>query len=322
MTVTSIPGIPTDALLSVIDEEIDARTGHRVVGVERRPHPYRTSFPLEELVITLDDGTGLELVLKDLDLGGLDDRGRLAKLASAHDPNREIEAYRMLEGAGLGTPTLYAAVADAGHSWLVVERVPGVPLWQIGEREVWERTASRLAAMHRWFGGVRPRRGSSLVVHDGAAARASLQRAIAGTSGRTRADLERIGSGFADIADWFDREPRTLVHGDFHASNVLVDGDRIAPVDWEMAGLGPGLLDIASLTAGRWSEHDRAALVSAYATSAGLDVDAELRAALDRCRLVHALSILGIGPEWRPPPEHEHDWLIEANRAAERLGVV
>ncbi len=38
--------------------------------------------------------------------------------------------------------------------------------------------------------------------------------------------------------------PRTVIHGEFYASNVLVAGDpadpRVAPVDWELAASAPG----------------------------------------------------------------------------------
>ena len=37
-----------------------------------------------------------------------------------------------------------------------------------------------------------------------------------------------------------------------------------------------------------------------------------LSADLARCRLHLALQWLGWSPDWRPPPEHAHDWLGEA----------
>src|SRR5262249_26778542 len=86
MTMTSVHGVPTHALRGVLDTEIARRTGRRVIALERRPHPYRTSYPLEEITITLDDGTRLELVCKDLGFGGLDDPARVAKRAAVHDP--------------------------------------------------------------------------------------------------------------------------------------------------------------------------------------------------------------------------------------------
>ena len=65
-------------------------------------------------------------------------------------------------------------------------------------------------------------------------------------------------------AEWAAARPRTFLHGEFYPSNVLiedaVEGPRVRPVDWEMAGLGPGLADLAALISGRWEEAEREAL--------------------------------------------------------------
>ena len=42
------------------------------------------------------------------------------------------------------------------------------------------------------------------------------------------------------------------------------NGLRICPVDWELAARGPGLLDLAALSAGRWSDDERDRLARAY----------------------------------------------------------
>ena len=71
--------------------------------------------------------------------------------------------------------------------------------------------------------------------------------------------------------------PRTLLHGDFNASNILVRDsgtshvgreaepeERICPVDWEMAAVGPGFTDLAALISGGWNEEQRTALINTY----------------------------------------------------------
>ena len=64
------------------------------------------------------------------------------------------------------------------------------------------------------------------------------------------------------------RLPSTLIHGEFYASNILVqetrEGCRIRPVDWEMAAVGPGLIDLAALTSGAWAERERTEMAAAY----------------------------------------------------------
>jgi aminoglycoside phosphotransferase (APT) family kinase protein len=317
----------TEELRGALDGEMRRRRRGGIASLERRPHPYRTSFPLEDLDVVLDDGNRVDVVFKDLGLDRMEESARAVKESGLYEPGREIEAYRLLDGAGLGTPALYGVADELGRHWLFVELVAGVPLWQVGERDVWEAAAEWLARLHARFLGMAPGAGSSLLVRDRAHSRAALRRAIGHASARARVILERIDAGYDEVLDGLERLPPTLVHGDFHASNVLVDGSRtpprIAPADWEMAGIGPGLLDLASLVAGQWSEADRLAMVTAYAEAAsGRPPDKEFLADLERCRLHNAMGLLALSPRWQPPSEHAHDWLGEAESAARRLGIL
>jgi aminoglycoside phosphotransferase (APT) family kinase protein len=115
-----------------------------------------------------------------------------------------------------------------------------------------------------------------------------------------------------------------------YASNVLIAGEpgarRVCAVDWEMAAVGPGLMDLAALTSGSWREDHRQAIVMAYHEAIAepegwRETEAFLRA-LDACRLHIALQWLGWSPGWAPPPEHAHDWLDDALRLAERLELL
>ena len=108
------------------------------------------------------------------------------------------------------------------------------------------------------------------------------------------------------------RLPRTLIHGEFYASKVLIAGDRVAGVDWEMSGVGPGVLDLAALVTG-WEGDYRGAILAGYG-----DVSHE---ALDAAQLHLAVQWLGWSADWTPPPEHARDWVAEALQAAERLGI-
>ncbi|HWH92703.1 MAG TPA: phosphotransferase, partial [Baekduia sp.] len=125
----------------------------------------------------------------------------------------------------------------------------------------------------------------------------------------------------ARLAAW----PATFLHGEFYASNILVaDGGAVCvrPVDWEMAGVGPGVLDLAALVAGGWSAEDRERMVRAYhdALPAG-DRPAwpELVDALAHARLHVAVQWLGWSPGWTAPADHAHDWLGEARALAAEL---
>jgi thiamine kinase-like enzyme len=121
--------------------------------------------------------------------------------------------------------------------------------------------------------------------------------------------------------------PTTLIHGEFYASNVLVDSSaeapRIRPIDWETTGIGCGLLDLAALASGSWSAAKRHALADAYITELGQESTLagapDPTAALRQCRLLLAMKWIGWSSCWKPPPQQRHDWVGEALAMADCL---
>jgi aminoglycoside phosphotransferase (APT) family kinase protein len=281
--------------------------GRDIVRVTRKPYAYRTTFPLDELEVELGDGTTMTLLLKDVDRRSLDDAGRAAKPEHIYDPRREIEAYGLLEGEGLGTPHLYGTLLDGERSWLLIEKVAGIELWQVGDLSTWAGVARWLAMLHARF--ARPFPARTLLRHDAAYFRLWAERARQAVGEELAPVLARHDA----IVERLTSLPKTLIHGEFYASNILVEEEevlRVAPVDWEMAAVGPALMDLAALTTG-WSEPEQAAIESAYGFVDQRD--------LDCCRVQLALQWLGWSSDWAPPPEHARDWVAEARVAVERL---
>jgi hypothetical protein len=297
--------------------------------IVRRPSEYRTSFPLEELEVTLTDGEELHLAFKRLDWSLLDNEARLAKPGFLHDPAREPAVYAsLLAPAELGAPEYCGALVEpeVERHWIFVEWIEGRELYQVGELELWEEAARWLARLHARFGGraVEEAADLPLLDYDEAYYRRWLSRA----SRFAENDRERgrllswIGARYDRVVEELLSLPRVLVHGEFYASNVLVVGTtgscRVAPVDWELAARGPGLVDLAALVSGGWEEGDREAIVSAYRAAVGHD-SFTLRQ-LDLARLHLAVQWLGwASPEWVPPEHQRHDWLGEALELTERL---
>jgi len=294
--------------------------------LRRRPSDYRTSFPLEELEVGLVDGSTLRLAFKQLDWARLDDRGRLAKPAFLHDPAREAAVYASLSGSVPGLPRYCGAVleAAAGRHWLFVEWVEGRELYQVGELELWAAAARWLGELHARFRGAGPDGALPLVECDRAYYRRWLDRArgfAEGDPDRARL-LEWLAERYEAVVEGLLSLPPTLLHGEFYASNVLVgegaEGRRVAPVDWELAARGPGVVDLAALVSGDWDESERARLVAAYREGAGRDSFSPRH--LDLARLHLAVQWLGWAPPgWVPPEGQRHDWLGEAMELAERL---
>jgi aminoglycoside/choline kinase family phosphotransferase len=315
--------------MPVSDEELRAglaRALRRPVGaVIRRPHAYRSSYAIEELDVELGGSGPRRIVFKDLAPSALASEAAAAKPAFALDPLREIAVYReVLAPAGIAAPVLLGSIADvlAGRFWLFLEAVEGALLWQTHGSEAWEAAARWLADLHR-----RPLAGTSqrLLRYDAAWFRRTLRRAVQAAPAGA---LDHVAAGFDRVVASLLAWPSTFVHGEFYASNVLVQGTgrstRPRPVDWEMAGVGPGLLDVAALTAGGWSqlERDRLALAyyEAWARSDDPAAD-DFLLALEHARLHVALQWIGWSPGWSPPRAHAHDWLADALRSAQRLGL-
>jgi hypothetical protein len=294
-----------------------------IVAVRRAPYRYSTSAPLEEVTVAFERGGEMRLILKPLSRDLLLGDARASKPEQLHDPRREIETYRGVLGpAGIG-PRCLASGAD----WLLIEKVPGVELWQIGEFSVWEQVARWLGAFHARFAGRSGEvRAASphLLEHDAVWFALWADRARAALAG---SDDPRAGA-LVDALAGYDADalaalPRTFVHGELYPSNVLVvmgaDTIDVRPVDWEMAAIGPGLIDLAALTGG-WPPDEQAALEAAYVAGLGY-APHDLDAVLPRCRLHLALQWLGWAADWRPPPEHAHDWLSEALVLAQQAGL-
>jgi len=281
-----------------------------------------SSFPIERVEVVAD-GERLSLVFKDSSPDSVPGATAQAKPALVRDPGREIDAYRhVLAPAAIDAPLCHGSISDpgGGRFWLFLEHVDGELLWRIGDLEVWEGAARWLADLHdRRL----PAGKAGLLRYDAEWFRTWLPRAMETPSGTS---LGRLAANWEGVVQRLSEWPASLVHGEFYPSNVLVQGaDRVRPVDWEMAGVGPGLLDLAALTAGGWNDDQRRRLVAAYFDAwpkrlARPEWD-DFADALGHCRLHLAVQWIGWSPGWSPPPDHAHDWLGEALGLADELGI-
>ena len=293
---------------------IAAERGATVLRTRVTRSAYASTAAIFNVHLTLAGGERTRVVCKD--------RGHAVMPGFLSNMGREEWMYRCFLGAD--------GIADAprllgsGAGWLLMEWAGSVDLGQIGSRAVWCEVAARLARLHAW-GESRVEelaRGSVVRwddpgLHMRFARRASLSPPL----------MRR----YHEVAQRLYVMPKTLVHGDFNASNVLVTrspaGQRIRMIDWETAGVGPGLLDLVSLLSGNLPERHRSEMISAYranlessrlsAMSAG-DFDE----ALALCRLAQAVRWLGWSPGWSPPAAHAHDWRREALMSARQAGLL
>jgi hypothetical protein len=332
------PGAELHAALEVLFNR--ASGSPRIVDLDARPLPYASSFAIEAANLRFDDGTVIELVCKDTGEAAMLPEARRIKPRLLYHPLREIATYqRILAPFDVGAPRCYGSAVDEprGRYWLFLERVRGVPLTEIGEFAVWRQVSSWLASMHRRVARDPRLKGAAadvpLVQYDRTQSRVWMERAqryLRADAGQPRSRRLRFASllwQYEGVLDEIAALPAGFVHGEFFASNVLVEAAegqvRVRPVDWEVAGMGPMLMDLAALTAGGWTEEQRAELAKGYRSAggeSGMSHDGFMRA-LECCRLQLAVQRLGWARQWTPPATHTQDWLGEALHAADRLGL-
>jgi hypothetical protein len=331
-----------DELRWAIDEWVQRAGRAPVQGLLLRRSNYATSAAVLNVHVTLADGQRLRMIYKRTDPEAVIPVARGVKPRFLQDPEREIWVYqKILSDDAFGVaPTLHAAgLHSGGGHWLLLERVNGIELGQVGDRRVWREVAAWLGRLHaRHEARVQVLRAGTPVewcdpsLHLGWAERA--QRFLAGSPAERNglpAALAPLWPRYGSVAERLAALPKTMVHGDFNASNIIVVRDRgvieIRAIDWEMAGVGPGLIDLAALVSGGWTDLERALMVSAYREALGsselgaLSED-EFAGAFDWCRLALAVQWLGWSPDWVPPPRHAHGWGLEALQLARRLRLV
>jgi aminoglycoside/choline kinase family phosphotransferase len=266
----------------VSDRELAAALGWS--AVRREPWARASSAPMA----LLRSPEGARALLKELG-AALGPRPRFAA-----DPRRELAAYGRLPAAAAAPRCL---AADPDGAWLVLELLDGVTLAEAGTLDAWEQAARTLARLH----AAPLPDGDRLLRHDAAHLSRWVERALAAEPALRVAE-PAARAAVARLAAL----PAVLVHGEAYPANVVVAGGRVRLVDWETAGPGPGVLDLAALTSGAWEPGERARVVAAYRDAAVIPPeDADLGAA----RLLVACQWLGWSPTWTPPPAHRHDWL-------------
>jgi hypothetical protein len=315
---------PTSDLVSALERAI----GKPLLDLRRVPSPYATSHSIEELVVQPAGEPALELMFKDL--GAPSATARAIKPAFVVDPLREIEVYtELLPGSQLSTARCWGVSVDPAREryWLFLDRVRGVELYQVGDRAAWELVARWLAGMHRALARRRSGRRRLLRYDVKMMTRWAHRAAEHGPSAH-RDRLREIAARYDVVLEPMLSAAPTPIHGEFYASNVLVDNprspSRVCPVDWEMAALGPPLVDLAALVSGAWTASDRDAIGAAYRSAlppAERPADRDFRIALDACRLQVALQWLGWSEGWSPPAEHATDWLASALSLADSFGL-
>ena len=324
-------------IVLAIDQWLSAgRCPASVVRLSRRPWEYATSAPLELVVAMTSDCREYSLVLKHLGPRHATAQVRRVKPPFVVDARREIEVYRrLLAPSGIGAPLVGSKIDPATDSyWLLLEYIPGCRLFEVGEPTAWTAAARWLGAFHARVAALDTealRQPARLIDCDREWYRVWIDRALrffaAGGPSCSRHDGQALGwlaARYDRVIDRLLALPSTFIHGEFYPSNVIMtaapEGVRPCPIDWETAAVGPGVLDLAALMAGEWSDQDRRLMAAAYIAGSGVPTRFEdLCEAVQYAHIHVAVQWLGWFGRRRAPDVQARDWLGDAIDRAEAL---
>lgn len=281
------PSSLRSALLGAVRHQPDRGTP---TSIELRVTHPESAFPTYRADLRFSGRADLSLFVKDLG----------ARRRPVDQPVRhrecELDVYgRLLIGAELGTPRFVTeAPAKDGSHWLVLEFVDGTPLKWL-DFEWWLVAAGWLGRKDAHF---QARQGELAAVTSlrrfdeahFAALGSQAMEAVHSTDPGKASSLAPIVEYCDEVVQDLTLGEWTLVHGSYRRAQVLVVTTSVPPrvcaVDWETAGYGSPLCDLASLCEGFESER-LSALVGAYLDSVvqhgGVAPDVE-----DLCRAMRA----------------------------------
>ena len=314
------------------------QTACSIIQLDREVSKYSSSFVIEKLTVRLGSGVRLALIFKNLGNPTLQDQHQMTRPGFMSNPAREIDvSRRILATDSIGTARCLGSVCNLPKQrfWLFLEKIDGLELYQHGDFEIWIEVARWLARFHERFENPEEGQASgvSLLTYNRDFYLAWPARAKVFLHDQPKSVVKNIAwinDHYEFVADRLAGLPVTLLHGDFNASNIIVQlmaqSLRICPVDWEMAALGPGLIDLAALVSGNWSSDQRNSLAGAYFEELGrggrnLTDKHKFHEDLKYCQLHLAMQWLGWSQNWSPPVEHKRDWLQHAVALAKQIGL-
>lgn len=175
---------------------------------------------------------------------------------------REVGVYRALaQQLPVQTPALVAA--DSNGSWLITEAITADRPRAHWTADDYTRAVRALAALHERFWDLsedllayswlsRPLT-NDFEIYVLAAVNAMEKMMVDNRHQLLTGSLEvltglgQLLSQVEAVAQKLQTAPPTLLHGDFHPGNLLLqDEDEVFVFDWQLAGVGPGVLDLVT----------------------------------------------------------------------------
>ena len=291
-----------------------------VSSITRRASEFATPYRAEVLNVAALDGRHTMIFVKEA-------ARQLPDHPDKSAADRELLTYsQVLAPHRLPVPVYLGGSTDeaTGRTTLFLEYVDD---WNLRYHDLgyWYSAAARLGDLHRAFVDDPARLDGAgfLPLFDVDWHREWAERALASLTDVSRelaARLAVVVSGYDAVADVLLEQPRTLVHNDLAPKNVIADRRqqpaRICFVDWEMAGLGCGLLDLAQLTYGLGPSAVERMHEAYFRSIAGSPLAPRDSRSRDRllaaCELQRSMTRLWRNHVWQKPIGVVAGWVSEA----------
>ncbi len=281
---TSGQNEPDDATKLMVEtlEAGLARLRERPVRIREMRRAFLTSsssFRTERLHLTLDAGRPVRVFFKDLHPNHQMEKARTVRGFDLEPSHREVLMYQgILSPERFGTLHLYAFrwQPQDGLFWVFLEDGGRTVLHNYLDLPFWTAAARWAAGFHAATRDLPPAQTRFLPKYDEAHYRRCAERVQGIVANLEPGEQELVTRGLACFRAriaWLAALPRSVIHGQYFGKNIMLRRARgggrgnvpkIVVIDWETAALAPGVFDLVSLTAGKWTPEERHAMRVAY----------------------------------------------------------
>ncbi|MDH5536298.1 MAG: aminoglycoside phosphotransferase family protein [Betaproteobacteria bacterium] len=311
----------TDTLRRALAACLSGADGSGGLTIEDRSQNVRaSSAPSEIVTCRLGNGEQLKVLCK-YDAGAdysIGHRGGTAREALVYD--------KVLTPLGV-VPRFFGSyrVRESGETWLFIEYLgPRLRMPEAPHPEAMRLSARWLGRFHRLNEPRLAERDLAFLHRYDADYLFSWPHHTAQLAGPLIGEFPWLPEACArapELLSVLCKRPQTVIHGEYYPKNILWIDTDVCPIDWESAAIGPGEIDLASLTVD-WGAEVEADARREYSLARWPHGEPEgTNDALIAARLYWAFRWLGECSKWTLDPKYR--WcLYEIHQLACISGLI
>ena len=167
-------------------------------------------------------------------------------MIAKYTTENEIHALKLLTERRLAVPVVYHTILGSNGDYMMyMKQMAGDELYTLTQEQPWKVAVEKLAEIHLTFWqGEYAFETASQQVRGSNTFMTWTQKASEHASFK-----EKWSVAFDRAMERVQLAPKTLIHGDFFPTNVLVDGSGVCIIDWVDATVFGYMMDVGRLTA-------------------------------------------------------------------------